>query len=116
MIRFFEQAGKEVRAWADSESEGAYGVVERKFKAQAAALKKQTSTIKDRLHYLFMFAEQAFEQGNEMLILVTELTVNDDSARFIAIFGCPDYQKHNAELMLSERQNKFVEEINQLDI
>ena len=51
-----------------------------------------------------------------MLILVTELTVHEDSARFIASFGWPDYQRHNEELMLSERQSRFMEEIEKLEL
>lgn len=116
MLRFFEQAGKEVRLAGNADVKEACGLIEQKFKKEAASLKERVDDIKLRLHHLFLFAEQAFEGGNEMLILVTELTVNDDSARFIATFGCPDYQKHNEELMLSERQNRFMEEIEKLEI
>ncbi len=116
MVRFYEQVEKQIRANAVSDAGEASGRIRQKFRKEAAALKEQTGKISDRLHYLFVFAEQAFEGGNEMLILVTELTVNDDSARFIAAFGCPDYQRHNEELMLSERQNRFMDEIEKLEI
>lgn len=79
-------------------------------------LKEQTKRTKERLENLFRFVEEAFAEGNEMLILVTELTVNNDSARFIGQFGCPAYQRHNQELMLSERQNSLQEEIEALDL
>ena len=51
-----------------------------------------------------------------MLILVTQLTVNRDSARFIANFGSPDYQRHNQELTLSERQDEIKSRIAQLGL
>ena len=51
-----------------------------------------------------------------MLILVTELTINNDSARFISQFGSPAYERHNKELMLSERQNSLQEEIEALNL
>ena len=60
--------------------------------------------------------ENAFAEGNEMLILVTELTVNNDSARFISQFGSPAYERHNKELMLSERQNSLQDEIEALNL
>ena len=60
--------------------------------------------------------EEAFAEGNEMLILVTELTVNRASTQFIATFGCPDYQRHNQELMLSERQDDLKAQIAALDL
>ena len=116
ILRFLEQAEKEVRIGGVYDGMEGYGLVKEKFQKEAVLLKEKTEEIKGRLHYLFAFAEQAFETGNEMLILVTELTVNEDSARFIASFGCPDYQKHNEELMLSERQSKFMEEIEKLDL
>ncbi|MBO4290876.1 MAG: ATPase, partial [Lachnospiraceae bacterium] len=69
-----------------------------------------------QLHHLFSFAEQAFAGGNEMLILVTELTVGKQSSAFIASFGSEDYQKHNEELMLSERQNDLKSRIAELGL
>lgn len=116
MIRFLEQAEKEVRVSGVSDGADGYVLIKEKFGKEAASLKEQTGKIGERLHNLFVFAEAAFENGNEMLILVTELTVNEDSARFIASFGCPDYQRHNEELMLSERQSRFMEEIEKLEL
>ncbi len=51
-----------------------------------------------------------------MLILVTELTVNNDSARFIGQFGCEAYQRYSNDLMLSERKNSLQEEIEALEL
>lgn len=116
ILRFLEQTEKEVRVSGVSGGEEGYGLIREKFRKETVSLKKRTEEIGRRLHYLFVFVEEAFREGNEMLILVTELTVNEDSARFIASFGCPDYQRHNEELMLSERQNRFMEEIEKLDL
>ena len=116
ILRFLEMAEKEIRVGDLSTGTDAYGYIKEKFGKEAAFLKERTKQIGERLHCLFVFAERAFEGGNEMLILVTELTVNEDSARFIASFGCPDYQRHNEELMLSERQSKFMEEIEKLEL
>lgn len=116
MIRFLAEAEKEVRIGDVSDRAGAFALVKEKFGRDTAALKKQTERTGERLHALFAFAEKAFGEGNEMLILVTQLTVNDDSARFIASFGSKDYQRHNEELMLSERQSRFMEEIEELGL
>lgn len=116
MIRFLTEAEREVRTGDVSDGAAAYALIREKFGSNTVSLKKQTEEIRRRLHCLFTFVETAFEAGNEMLVLVTELTVHDDSARFIAAFGCPDYQRHNEELMLSERQNKFMDEIEKLDL
>jgi len=89
----------------------------KKMKSEAVAdMKQATHKTGRELHHLFVFAERAFEQGNEMLILVTELTVGSASSQFIATFGCPDYQRHNQELMLTERQNDMQARIEALQL
>ena len=79
-------------------------------------MKQDTARAGRELHALFVFAEEAFGQGNEMLILVTELTVNNISAQFIAAFGSPDYDRHNEELMLSQRSSDIQQQIAQLEL
>ena len=88
--------------------------MKQKFDSEVAEMKMETMAVKECLHHLFAFVEAVFADGNEMLILVTELTVNTFSARFITMFGCEDYQKHNEKLMLSERQNDIKDELNEL--
>lgn len=51
-----------------------------------------------------------------MVVLVTELTVNAYSSRFIGLYGSADYQKHNEELMLHERQDDILQEIAKLEL
>lgn len=51
-----------------------------------------------------------------MLILVTELTVRSDCARFIGQFGCEAYHRHSQELMLSERSSGLWEEVASLNL
>ena len=63
------------------------------------------------VHFKEQYLKEAFDKGNEMLILVTELTVNTASAQFIATFGSPDYKRHNEELMLSERSDDIKAQI-----
>ena len=79
-------------------------------------MKQQNALIQDRLHNLFVFSEKAFDEGNEMLVLVTELTINVYSSRFISFYGIKDYQKHNEALMLHERQDLILEEINAIKL
>ena len=116
VIRFLEQGVKTIRTGKAADGAQAFEQLRSAFQAEADAMKKETLLTLEKLHHLFDFAEKAFAHGNEMLILVTELTVNEYSARFIATFGCPDYQKHNEELMISDRQSKFMAEIDKLDL
>ncbi|MBE5851848.1 MAG: AAA family ATPase [Lachnospiraceae bacterium] len=86
------------------------------FTDKVGNMQNRTKEVSERLHNLFEFVESAFKGGNEMLIFVTELTVNTESAKFIATFGSEDYRKYNDELMITERQNKYLQEIEALDL
>ena len=115
IIWFLEQAVKEVLSSELSDSEGAFQLVKAKFEQKVGEVKQETEQCKEHLHHLFVFADEVFAEGNEMLILVTELTVNTYTAKFISMFGSPDYQKHADSMMLSERQSDIQSQIAQLD-
>lgn len=116
IIRFLTKAQKAVYMESQLSSLEAFQIVKDKFEGELSDMKQETMKIKERLENLFAFVQGAFSEGNEMLILVTELTVNHNSARFISRFGCDAYQKHNEQLMLSERRNLLQEEIAALDL
>lgn len=99
-----------------SPSAAEFSCLKEAFDAQTAELRGRVNRTKKRLDHLFAFVENAFVEGNEMLILVTELTVRNDSARFIAQFGCEAYHRHNQELMLSERSSGLWEEVAALNL
>lgn len=116
IIAFLEEAQKEIYTKEVKDATQGFAVVKEKFDALVLNMKSQTMKIKERLHNFFQFAETIFKGGNEMLILITELTVNTYSAKFISMFGCEDYQKHAEQLMLTERQNELQQEIAALQI
>lgn len=116
MIRFLEEEKRQLLMDGITDGKEAFSVLKKSFDLEAADLKKRTTDTKQRLENLFGFTQNAFAEGNEMLILVTELTVNNDSARFIGQFGCDSYQKYSNELMLSERKNSLQEEIAALEL
>ena len=49
-----------------------------------------------------------------MLILITELTVNYNSARFIAEKGCEEYYKFDKKYQLYDRNKELMSEIKAL--
>ena len=62
----------------------------------------------------FAFCETAFGEGRELLILVTELTADSHSAHFIARYGSEGYYRHNKALLLYERQQTILRELDAL--
>jgi hypothetical protein len=59
--------------------------------------------------------KQNFE-GQEILILVTELTISYYGARFISRYGCKEYFNHNQELLFYERQKEIIRELENLEL
>jgi len=115
-IRFLEEAKKELYVGDAGTAEEAFSYIKKKFDIQVREMKEEVAETKERLHRLFEFVKEAFGEENEMLILVTELTVNISSARFIGMFGSEDYQKYNGKLRLSGRQEDLRREIERLEL
>ena len=65
---------------------------------------------------MFIFAEKAFSDSQEMLIIVTELTKGFYSAHYISRHGCRKYFEHNRELLFYERQNEILQRIEDIDL
>ncbi|MGN0974531.1 MAG: hypothetical protein ACI4OL_00910 [Gemmiger sp.] len=80
------------------------------------AHRQNTARQSARLDRLFAFCTQAFGDGQEMLILVTELTVNPESAAFIRRCGCDAYYAHHRDLLFGERQKELDRQIDALDL
>lgn len=115
VIRFLETAERKLRL-ENSGDAAAFAMLKDDFDTEVARMKEENSRIQTRLHNLFAFSEVAFMDGNEVLVLVTELTVNAYSSRFIGLYGSTDYQRHNEDLMLHERQDDIMREIEALEL
>ena len=116
IIRFLEDGAKKLRLQDVATAEAGFALLKSFFDEEVTVMKKENAKIQERLHNVFVFSEEAFMDGNEMIVLVTELTVNAYSSRFIGLYGSADYQKHNEELMLHERQDDILREIANLDL
>ena len=94
----------------------AFRAIKALYDGRLAALKRQASSTGNKLTALFTFCEEVFNEGQELLILVTELTISHYCARFISRYGCEAYFKHNRELLFYERQKELIREIGDLDL
>ena len=60
--------------------------------------------------------QEVFPEGQELLILVTELTINYYAATFISRYGCDAYFAHNQELLFYERQQEIISQLESLEL
>lgn len=70
----------------------------------------ETETAK-ALEYAFDFMEQAFENGQEMVVFVTELTLGAESAMFLAEHSCERYMTYNEQLLVGTRKAELLEQL-----
>lgn len=72
--------------------------------------------IREELGNLFRFAEKCWGEGNEMLMIVTELTADPDSVQFISRYGCDEYFEHNKDLLFNEREIEIDKRLEELEL
>ena len=94
----------------------AFEIIRKAFNTSRSAHMDRTKAIDSELENMFVFAEKAFRDGQEMLIIVTELTKGFYSAHYISRHGCSKYFEHNKELLFYERQNAILREIEDIDL
>ncbi|SHO45561.1 ATP-binding protein [Anaerocolumna xylanovorans] len=89
----------------------AYDTVKRLFGEEKEARKKGIEKTSGELDNAFLFMEKSFGEGQEMVIFVTELSINYYSARFIAEHGCKKYYEYNKNLLFDERREEIIRNI-----
>jgi hypothetical protein len=101
---------------APADGTEAFKLIKAEFDKRTKLLKKSASEVGKKLSNAFKFCEDVFGDGQEMLILVTELTLSIYSARFISRYGSKEYFNHNKELLFYERQKEIIREIGELSL
>ena len=116
VIEALEEEIKVVTQVGSPSGNEAFELIKKDFNARKNALKKLVEKTDTELENMFAFAEEVFSEGQEMLIIVTELTKGFYSAHYISRYGCKKYFEHNKELLFYERQNEIIREIEELDL
>lgn len=125
VIRFFEEeliyvrrktaflsGTQEERMTSDKH---AFDKIKKDYAQEVSALRRMTEDLSEEMRNLFFFCESVFQDGQEMLVLVTELTMNPAMAGFISHYDCPEYYKHSKKLMFQERNREIVRKLKELD-
>ena len=94
--------------------EEAFALLKKDYDSQVAALRADAAGIKDMLDHLFGFTLRVFGEGNEMLILVTELTVHSDAVVFIGEYGCDEYARLSRTYQLYQKQQEIMEKLGRI--
>ena len=96
--------------------QAAFALLKTDFDKRTKQLKKHAEDAGKKLSNMFKFCEDVFRDGQEMVILVTELTISYYGAHFISRYGCREYFDHNKELLFYERQKEIISELESLEL
>lgn len=115
-VKIISDMTKEITIENPKDSSSAFAIIKKIFDSKSAELKKNSSIAKKYMNNSLLFCEKAFGIGQEIVLLVTEMTSNYYCAHFISRYGCEQYFRFNKELLIHERQIEILQEINALDL
>lgn len=113
-VRMLEQYAEALRLDGIREADKAFPFVKERFTEESGKRRDEISAASAALEHAFAFMAAAFGESQEMVVFVTELTVNFYSAKFIAENGSDQYYVYNRGLLFSERQQGILNEIDNL--
>ena len=96
----------------DSENrEKSYKEMKKNFDKEQKQISKDIVDIQNMLTNVFDFCEKVYQEEQEIVILVSELTTNYYTADFINKHGCEKYFNHNKNILLYEIEEEIFNEI-----
>jgi len=98
------------------DGKAAFILVKGDFDWRTKELQKSALEAGKKLSNLFAFCQEVFPEGQEVLILVTELTISPYCAQFIGRYGCKEYYACNKELLFYERQQEIIARMERLEL
>ncbi|MCI1930294.1 MAG: hypothetical protein LKJ13_01210, partial [Clostridia bacterium] len=97
-----------------TENKKGFALIKKNFDNSVDEFEKDTQSTKQKLDNMFNFVEDVFGRDKEMLIAVTELTANVNSAEFIGKYGSEKYFENNEAMLFYQRQAEVFKQIEAL--
>lgn len=84
------------------------------FSVQVQELEKLAQETGNQLDRAFRFAESCFGEGQEVVLLVTDLTQSDRAMKYITTYGCPAFVRHQDAMLFEKREKSLMEQCREL--
>ncbi len=114
-LRALEQYAEALRLAGRPDAQAAFAQIKREFEKETGERSSFLAGVSAALGHAFDFMAVAFGESQEMVVFVTELTVNFYSAKFIEENGSEQYYTFNHDLMLSQRRQKTLKDLDALE-
>ncbi len=96
---------------ADMAAKEGFETARQGFDGQRTGMEELEHHVNAALEHVFTFMENAFENGQEMVIFVTELTLNTDAVLFLAEHVNEKYLKYKDALLIGTKRAELLEEL-----
>ena len=93
-----------VNAIRENGTEDCFDTIRNLYSERVKAMQADAARISREISHVLRFTDQAFGAGSEMLLIVTEFTVNTWSSEFLNRHENEDYYRYNKQFLLSERE------------
>ena len=117
------ELGKTLNAYAQLvkgegivDAEAAFECVRTEFVKETAKREQTIAEVSENLECAFDFMERAFGESQEMVVFITELTVNFYGAKFLTENECGRFYKYNKGLLANERRAGILSGIEEVEM
>ena len=94
----------------------AFDRVRAEFVKETAKREETIAAVSENLECAFDFMERAFGESQEMVVFITELTVNFYGAKFLSENECGRFYKYNKGLLANERRASILGGIEEVEM
>ncbi len=98
------------------DGEAAFERVRSEFVKETEAREQTIAETSENLECAFDFMERAFGESQEMVVFITELTVNFYGAKFLSENECGRFYKYNKGLLANERRAGILSGIEEVEM
>ena len=95
----------------ENEPKKQFALLKKRFDALVKKHQKQVEEVQRQLENAFGFLAQAWGNGQEMILFVTELTANAGSMHFRELWGSESYFRYNQDLLIYDVHQNLQREI-----
>ena len=94
-----------------SEGQAAFSMMQEQFNKETGLRRDLLDQAADAMSHAFSFMDTAFGESPEMVIFVTELTMDPVISLYIAEYGSEDYEKYSSSLLIGSRRADLLREL-----
>ena len=101
---------------SEKDADAAFREALTEFECMRQELEKSEDLASEQLENVFLFIEEAIGAGQEMVVFVTELTLNSETAMFLSDNPSEKYLKYNSELLVGTKKEEILSKLRKDEI